>query len=39
MAQEGQENKFVVFFLRDKHDNFQQLFSLDTCIKKLLPEP
>lgn len=33
MAQAGQENKFVVFFLSDKHDNLQQLFSLDTYIK------
>lgn len=35
MAQAGQENKFVVFFLSDKHGNLQQLFSLYTYIKKL----
>lgn len=34
MAQEGQENKLVVFFLSDKHDNLQQLFSLYTYIYK-----
>lgn len=35
MAQAGQENKFVVFFLSDKHDNLQQLFSLYTYIKNI----
>lgn len=35
MAQAGQENKFVVFFLSKKHNNLQELFSLYTCIDKL----
>lgn len=35
MAQAGQENKFVVFSLSDKHDNLQQLFSLYTYIKNI----